>query len=182
MTSCVGSLPPFHSYLSSGEFVVVAGANRKASLHTRDGIHLSTITEQAGWIWSVATRPGQNYVALGCNDGTVGIYHLLFHTIHNMYKDRYAFRKEMTDVVVQNLTTEEECRIRCKSLVNRISIYKDRLAVSMRGSRAGRAVDGDCLCGVRAYLWVFAHGGGNAQFLSIPAGSTPRRREYLRAL
>lgn len=36
----------------------------------------------------------------------------------------------MTDVVVQNLVTNKKVRIKCRDLVKKIAIYKDRLAVS----------------------------------------------------
>lgn len=36
----------------------------------------------------------------------------------------------MTDVVVQDLLTNEVSRIKCRDLVKRIAIYKNRLAVS----------------------------------------------------
>ena len=35
----------------------------------------------------------------------------------------------MTDVVVQNLLSEEVTRIKCRDLVKRIAIYKNKLAV-----------------------------------------------------
>lgn len=37
----------------------------------------------------------------------------------------------MTDVVVQNLVTNNKVRIKCRDLVMKIAIYKDRLAVSL---------------------------------------------------
>jgi len=37
----------------------------------------------------------------------------------------------MTDVVVQNLVTNKKIRIKCRDLVKKIAIYKDRLAVSL---------------------------------------------------
>ena len=43
---------------------------------------------------------------------------------------RYAYRDHMTDVVVQDLLTNEVSRIKCRDLVKRIAIYKNRLAVS----------------------------------------------------
>lgn len=38
----------------------------------------------------------------------------------------------MTDVIVQHLLTNEKVRIKCGDRINKISIYKDRLAVSIR--------------------------------------------------
>lgn len=37
----------------------------------------------------------------------------------------------MTDVVVQDLVTNKKVRIKCRDLVKKIAIYKDRLAVSL---------------------------------------------------
>ena len=44
---------------------------------------------------------------------------------------RYAFREYMTDVVVQNMVTEQRTRIKCRAYVKKISVYKDRLAVQL---------------------------------------------------
>jgi intraflagellar transport protein 122 len=37
----------------------------------------------------------------------------------------------MTDVVVQNLVNNNKVRIKCRDLITKIAIYKDRLAVSL---------------------------------------------------
>ena len=42
---------------------------------------------------------------------------------------RYAYRDHMTDVVVQHLLSNEVTRIKCRDLVKRIAIYRNRLAV-----------------------------------------------------
>ena len=46
--------------------------------------------------------------AVGCQDGTIASYHLIFSTVHGLYKDRYAFRDNMTDVIIQHLITEQK--------------------------------------------------------------------------
>jgi len=69
--------------------------------------------------------------AVGCQDGTVAYYQIMFSTVHGLYKDRYAYRDNMTDVIIQHLITEQKVRIRCRDLVKKIAIYRNRLAVSV---------------------------------------------------
>ena len=35
----------------------------------------------------------------------------------------------MTDMIIQHLSTEQKVRIKCRDLIKKISVYKDRLAV-----------------------------------------------------
>jgi len=46
--------------------------------------------------------------AVGTQDGSVVMYQLHFNTIHGIFRDRYAYRENMTDVVVQHLTTHRK--------------------------------------------------------------------------
>lgn len=40
---------------------------------------------------------------------------------------RYAYRENMTDVIIQHLLTEQKVRIKCRDLVKKIAIFKHRL-------------------------------------------------------
>lgn len=119
------------SYFSRGEYLLICGSNKQAMLYTREGIQLGPVAEQASWVWCCKARPDANYVVVGCQDGTIAYYQLVFSTVHGLYKERYAFRENMTDVVIQHLLTDQKVRIKCRDLVKKIAIYKHRLAVQL---------------------------------------------------
>ena len=119
------------SYTTDGEFLNVGGTNKKVRLYSKDGTFLGGTTEMDSWIWCVKTRPRHNYIAVGCEDGTIAVHQISFSTVHGLYRDRYAYRENMTDVVVQNLLNEQKVRIKCRDCVKLIAMYKDRLAVQL---------------------------------------------------
>ncbi|XP_076048143.1 intraflagellar transport protein Oseg1 [Oratosquilla oratoria] len=119
------------SYFTKGEYLLLGGSNKACLLYTREGVKLGTIGEQQSWVWCCAARPDSNFVAVGCQDGTIAYYQLIFSTVHGLYKERYAFRENMTDVIIQHLITEQKVRIKCRDLVKKIAIYKHRLAVQL---------------------------------------------------
>uniref|UniRef100_A0A8D0AK12 Intraflagellar transport protein 122 homolog n=1 Tax=Sander lucioperca TaxID=283035 RepID=A0A8D0AK12_SANLU len=119
------------SYFSKGEYIVMGGSDKQASLYTKDGVRLGTIGDQNAWVWTCRVKPDSNFVVLGCQDGTIACYQLIFSTVHGLYKDRYAYRDSMTDVIVQHLITEQKVRIKCRELVKKIAIYRNRLAIQL---------------------------------------------------
>ena len=97
----------------------------------KEGVRLTTMAERDDWVWSCKQRPNANAIAVGGNDGTITMYQLVFSTVHGLYRERYAFREYMTDVVVQDMVSEQKVRIKCRAYVKKISIYKNRLAVQL---------------------------------------------------
>uniref|UniRef100_A0A671FTF5 Intraflagellar transport protein 122 homolog n=1 Tax=Rhinolophus ferrumequinum TaxID=59479 RepID=A0A671FTF5_RHIFE len=119
------------SYFTKGEYILLGGSDKQVSLFTKDGVRLGTVGEQNSWVWTCKVKPDSNYVVVGCQDGTISFYQLIFSTVHGLYKDRYAYRDSMTDVIVQHLITDQKVRIKCKELVKKIAIYKNRLAIQL---------------------------------------------------
>ncbi|KAJ3025722.1 UNVERIFIED_CONTAM: hypothetical protein HDU68_006772 [Siphonaria sp. JEL0065] len=127
----LGYDPSCVSFFSSGDFAVVGGSDQKVTLWTAEGIKLGVVCEKDSWVWCCKVKPKQNYVAVGCNDGTISLHQIVFNTVHGLYNDRYAFRENMTDVVIQHLVTDQRARIKCRDYVKKIAVYKDRLAVQL---------------------------------------------------
>ncbi|XP_075229721.1 intraflagellar transport protein Oseg1 isoform X2 [Lycorma delicatula] len=128
----LGFEPLCVNYFSRGEYILVSGCNKTCCLMTRDGIKLGTVGEEhQSWVWCCAPRPDSTYVVVGCQDGTIAYYQLVFSTVHGLYKERYAYRENMTDVIIQHLLTDQKVRIKCRDLVKKIAIYKHRLAVQL---------------------------------------------------
>lgn len=119
------------SFFSKGEYLLVGGSNKACLLYTKDGVKLGTIGEQNSWVWCCAARPDSSFIAVGCQDGTIAYYQLIFSTVHGLYRERYAYRENMTDVIIQHLLTDQKVRIKCRDLVKKIAIYKHRLAVQL---------------------------------------------------
>jgi len=118
-------------YWGGGKYILVGGSDKKATLCTKEGVKLTTLSEKEEWVWSVVPRPKHNYVAVGCGGGTITMYQLVFSTVHGLYQERYAYRENMTDVIVQHLMSEQKVRIKCRDYVKKIAVYKDRLAVQL---------------------------------------------------
>ncbi|CAH0401916.1 unnamed protein product [Chilo suppressalis] len=111
-----------------GALVLVGGAGGWAVL-TSEGVPITNTQQE--WVWSIAPSPSVSTLAVACQDGTLWCYQVVFSTVHGLYRERYAYRENMTDVIIQHLTTGNKVRIKCHDRVQKIAIYKHRLAVQL---------------------------------------------------
>lgn len=119
-------------FFPDGEYLVTAGCNKQVQVFTKEGIRLGSLgEEQEAWIWTVAIHPQGNSIVLGCQDGSLISYNVAFSTVHALYAERYAFRENMCDVIIQHLSSGQKVRIKCRDLVHKIAIYRNRLAVQL---------------------------------------------------
>ena len=152
----LGFLPNTLSYFGGGEYMLVGGSDREVGLFSREGGRLCSLTngerpvggspnpnqkesnskkersaQNSDWIWSCKSRPNHNCIAVGDAGGNIKLVNLHFQTVHGLYRDRYAFREHMHDVIVVHLVTSQRVRIKCRDLVKKVAVYKDRLAVQL---------------------------------------------------
>ncbi|WIA11467.1 hypothetical protein OEZ85_011583 [Tetradesmus obliquus] len=118
------------AYFNS-DYLLAAGTDKCVHLMTREGIYLSKVATRDSWTWVVQPRPKGNFVAVGCEDGSIAMLQLMFSTVHGLYGDRYVYRDQMTDVIIQHLITEQKVRIKCRDYVKKVAVYKDRVAVQL---------------------------------------------------
>ena len=112
--------------------MLISGSNRKTSLYTKDGVLINSVCELESWVkCSCPDSSGKNLVAVGSENGEVAIFELFSSVVHSLYKEHYAYRNSMTDVIIQHLISDEKVRIKCRDLVKTLAVYKNRLAVSM---------------------------------------------------
>ncbi|XP_077265582.1 intraflagellar transport protein Oseg1 [Temnothorax americanus] len=120
------------THFPEGQYLLVCGSNKQCLLMTHDGIQLVNVGGTfSSWVWSCAVHPSATHIALGSQDGTITYLQLSWNVVHGLYGDRYAYRENMTDVIIQHLITNQKVRIKCKDLVCRIAVYRNRLAVQL---------------------------------------------------
>ncbi|CAB3225162.1 unnamed protein product [Arctia plantaginis] len=112
-----------------GALVLVGGLGGWAVL-TAEGVPILSTPQE--WVWGITPSPSLNTLAVACQDGTLWCYQVVFSTVHGLYRERYAYRENMTDVIIQHLTTGNKVRIKCHDKVQKIAIYKHRLAYQER--------------------------------------------------
>lgn len=117
------------NYHASGEFFLCSGANKKISIWSRDLGFLADIVDLKDWSWCSKFKPKSMEVVVTTNDGTISIYELSKKPIFSNYEELFATRDNLTDIVVENLVINQKLRIKCKELVKKISIFKEKLAV-----------------------------------------------------
>lgn len=118
-------------FCGGGDFLVVAGADKKTTLYTRDGSRIGVVVEGKDWMWRAVGKGKSTIIASGSNDGTVYVHNVTFSTVHGLYGERYAYRDGLTEVVVQHLITDGRARIKCKDYVRKLAVYRNRLAVQL---------------------------------------------------
>lgn len=90
-----------------------------------------SIATMPSWVWTVKGNPKSNFVAVGSDDGTITMEKIVFATVHGIYQERYAYRENMTDVIIQHLMTEQRVRIKTRDIVKKLAVFRNRLAIQL---------------------------------------------------
>jgi intraflagellar transport protein 122 len=114
-------------------YVVVSGSNKHVQILSREGVKLATITSKPAdsWLWAADSYADDDTMVIGSHSGNVEYIKLNFNSVHSLYKDRYAYRENLTEVIVHHLVTDKKVRIKCKDMIHNLSLYRNKLAVQL---------------------------------------------------
>ncbi|XP_026481419.1 intraflagellar transport protein 122 homolog [Ctenocephalides felis] len=127
----LGFNPLFISHFPGGEYMLIGGCSNSIILMAKDGARLTTLDDQPSWVWCAKVHPNANVIAIGRQDGTICCIQLNFTIVHALYRERYAYRENLSDVIIQHLVSGQKVRIKCRDIVNKIAIYRNRLAIQL---------------------------------------------------
>ncbi|CBZ55768.1 putative WD-repeat protein [Neospora caninum Liverpool] len=131
--ACCMDWTPDGNHLALGNFFLVGGSSGSLSLWSHEGVRLAKIGQIQDWVWACAVHPSCSQIIAGSNAGELHMYNISFPIVHALYQDRYAHRDRLTDVVVQHMQLEQSVRLRCRSLVKKIAVFRASLAVLLAG-------------------------------------------------
>ncbi|KPA79976.1 hypothetical protein ABB37_05018 [Leptomonas pyrrhocoris] len=120
------------SFFNNGKYILISGSDHKVTLFTGDGNRLIDVADADDWIWTARQRPRQQQICCGTNDGTISSINIAVTTVHAIYNDQYVFRKNMTSVVVHQLSLDRKMTIPCNEYVRKLATFRDRLAVQFQ--------------------------------------------------
>jgi intraflagellar transport protein 122 len=113
-------------------YIVLAGSNKQIQILSREGVKLAVITKpNDSWIWSLDTYGDDETMVYGTHWGSVEYIKMNFNSVHSLYRDRYAYRENLTEVIVHHLVTDKKVRIKCKDMIHNLSLYRNKLAVQL---------------------------------------------------
>lgn len=109
----------------------MGGSNNAVTMYSREGVKLTEVARKKSWVWCVDTHGDSDTMALGSNGGAIDFMKIDFEPVHALFRDRFAYRENLTEVIVHHLVTDKKVRIKCKDLIHNLSLFKNKLAVQL---------------------------------------------------
>lgn len=94
-------------------------------------MRLFDVANKSSWVWASAVHAPTDRLVIGCDSGAIDMVQMTMGAVHSLYRDRYAYRENLTEIIVHNLVTDKKVRIKCKDLVQRLALYRNKLAVQL---------------------------------------------------
>ena len=120
---------PISIALYKDDYVIVGTNNRELNFFTKEGIFITVITEGiSSWVSCVRNFDKYNSIISCSNDGSIIKHHIAFQIVHGIYNERYVYRKNLREIVVHDLLTNEKTTIVTKWYIRKLAVFKDLVA------------------------------------------------------
>ena len=124
--------------LNKMPYLAVGGAEGTLLLMSRDGVKLQKIDNmrKSAFIWSTTVRSiaGKQEVITGNNEGFITCSAINVSRVHGMFRNQYACRDNLTDMLVRQLDAPGlgTMRIKCREIISKIAVFEQYVAAQCR--------------------------------------------------
>ena len=120
---------PISITLFKDDYVLVGTNNREINFFSKEGIFVVTITQGLNsWVTSVKNFDKYNSVISTSNDGSIVCHQVTFNIVHGIYNDKYVYRKNLREIIIHNLLSNEKTSIETKRYIRKMAVFKDLVA------------------------------------------------------
>lgn len=103
----------------------------KSSLFSKEGVLLADLIARDAWTWSHSYNSSNGQLLIGSEEGVVESYSVKYGPVESLCRERFAYRENLTEVIIQNLVTQKKVRIKCKDLVHSIALHQNKVAIQL---------------------------------------------------
>ena len=120
---------PISISLFKNDYVLIGTNNREINLFTKEGIFIREIKQNFNsWVTNVVNFDKYDIIISSSNDGSLISHQIHFNIIHGIYNDKYVYRRNLREIYIHNLITDEIQTIETKSYIHKLAVFKDLVA------------------------------------------------------
>jgi intraflagellar transport protein 122 len=123
------SYDPLCIGLFKDDYFMLGSNSNEFNFYTKDGIYVNSINEGINdWVLQVRPSNKHNSIIVCTNNGKVLNYQITFLVVHGIHNEKYVYRQNLMDVMINNLMTGNKTKIKCKKYVRKLAVYKNLVA------------------------------------------------------
>ena len=120
---------PISISLYKEDYVIVGTNNREINLFSKEGYFVTTITQGINsWVTSLKNFDKYSSIISASNEGSLICHQATFNIVHAIYREVYVYRKNLREIVINNLLTGEKQTIETKRYIKKLAVFKNMVA------------------------------------------------------
>ena len=112
------------------EYFLICGSDGRSFICRGDSSAFKEISQSQKGYWTIRRNHSRTMFACSDNEGNCSLKSIKIGFVYDEYYDRFAYRDNLGDVVVQLKQTRESVRIKGNEFIEDVSLYRNRLAIS----------------------------------------------------